>query len=189
MVFHFATITWILKYLKGCASWYVIFQSTVRAQSIQWCLLDWAPTDRRSTIGLFVFLGLISISWSSKKQETISRPSTKAKLGCIQQLLSFLQIDVGSPPILFCDILAARVLSFNPMQHQCTKHIKIDVQFVRGRVAKKKLFVQFFSSREQFADILTKGLNAPLFKIQWSNPVLDFSKQEIEGGCEEYNIV
>lgn len=174
---------------RHCASWYVILQRTVRAQSIQWCLLDWAPNDRRSTIGLFVFWGLISISWSSKKQQNVSRPSTEAKLDCIQQLLSFLHIDVGWPLILFCDILSSRVLSFNPMQHQCTKHIKIDVQFVRERVTKKKLFVQFVSSREQFADILTRGLNARLFKIQWSNPVLDFSKQEIEGGCKEYNIV
>lgn len=55
------------------------------------------------------------------------------------------------------------------------------MHFVQEKVAKKKQFVQFVSSREQFADILTKGLSVPLFKIQWSNPVLDFSKQEIEG--------
>ena len=42
---------------------------------------DWAgdPNDRRFITGLVVFLGNNSISWFSKKQQTISRSLTEAK--------------------------------------------------------------------------------------------------------------
>ena len=75
----------------------------------------------------------------------------------------FLHIKIDQPPVVFCDNLSAIALSFNPVQHQRTKHIEIDIHFVRERVAGNQLVVQFVSSKEQFADILTKGLSAPLF--------------------------
>lgn len=102
---------------------------------------DWAGNlnDRRFTTGLVVFLGNNPISWSSKKQQTVSRSSTEAKyralfsttveLDWIQQLLTFLQIKLLYTSVLFCDYLSAIALSFNLIQH--TKHIEIDVHFVR----------------------------------------------------------
>nr|XP_023913328.1 uncharacterized protein LOC112024911 [Quercus suber] len=43
--------------------------------------VDWArdPSDRKSTTGLLVFHGSNPISWSFKKQSTVSRSSTKAE--------------------------------------------------------------------------------------------------------------
>ena len=109
--------------------------------------------------------------------------STSAEIDWIKQLLEFLCVPIYQPPVLFCDNLSAIALSFNPIQHQKTKHIEIDVHFVRERVANNQLHVQFVSSSEQFADILTKGLSTSLFRTHCNNLMLGLSKQEIEGGC------
>lgn len=37
------------------------------------------PNDRKSTVGVVIYLGSYSVMWSSKKQTIISRPNTDAK--------------------------------------------------------------------------------------------------------------
>ncbi|KAM1452490.1 hypothetical protein ACFX2I_039449 [Malus domestica] len=195
MISHFTAVKRILRYLKGSLNHGISYSSgelILKAFSDA----DWAgdPNDRRSTTGLVVFLGNNPISWSSKKQQTVSRSSTEAEyralsstaaeLDWVQQLLTFLKIKLEYTPVLFCDNMSAIALSFNPVQHQRTKHIEVDVHFVRERVANKKLLVQFVSSSEQFADILTKGLSSPLFTTHCSNLMLGSSQPELEGGCK-----
>jgi len=156
---------------------------------------DWTgdPNDKKSTTGLVVFLGNNPILWSSKKQQTVSRSFTEAEyrplsftsaeLDWIKQLLAFLHISLPSVLVLFCDNLSAIALSFNLVHHQKTKHIEVDVHFVRERVSRQQLSVQFVSSQEQFADILTKGLSALLFHTHCCNLTLGSSPLELAGGC------
>ncbi|GKD51110.1 ribonuclease H-like domain-containing protein [Tanacetum coccineum] len=54
-------------------------------------------------------------------------------------------------------------LSTNPVQHQRTKHIKIDIHFVQEYVASVQVRVLHVPSRFQYADIFTKGLPTALF--------------------------
>ncbi|WCJ44109.1 DNA/RNA polymerases superfamily protein [Euphorbia peplus] len=54
-------------------------------------------------------------------------------------------------------------LSDNPIQHQRTKHIEMDIHFVREKVAKGDVRVLHIPSRHQIADIFTKGLPQVLF--------------------------
>ncbi|KAM1010062.1 hypothetical protein TB1_044704 [Malus domestica] len=190
---HYAAVKRILRYLKGTIDLGIQFRKgdlNLHAFSDA----DWAgdPNDRRSTIGLVMFLGPNPISWSSKKQNTVSRSSTEAEyralsstsaeIDWITQILHFMHIDVPCPTTLYCDNLSAIALAYNPIMHQRTKHIEVDVHFVRERVAKKLLQVQFVSSTEQFADILTKGLSAPLFQTHCYNLSIGKLPSEIEGG-------
>ena len=49
------------------------------------------------------------------------------------------------------------------MQHQRTKHVEIDLHFVRERVAAGDVRVLSVPTTLQFADIFTKGLPSTVF--------------------------
>jgi len=63
-----------------------------------------------------------------------------------------------------CDNISAIYLSDNPVQHQRTKHIEMDIHFVREKVARGQIRVLHVPSRYQIADIFTKGLPRILFE-------------------------
>jgi hypothetical protein len=54
-------------------------------------------------------------------------------------------------------------MSSNPVQHQRTKHIEIDLHFVRERVALGEIRVLQVPTSSQYADIFTKGLPTSVF--------------------------
>ena len=65
--------------------------------------------------------------------------------------------------LVYCDNVNAVYLSTNPVQHQRTKHVKIDLHFVRDRVAVGNVRVLHIPTTSQFADIFTKGLPSSTF--------------------------
>ncbi|GJU60434.1 ribonuclease H-like domain-containing protein, partial [Tanacetum coccineum] len=137
---------------------------------------DWAgcPTTRRSTFGYCVFLGNNLLSWSSKRQPTLSRSSAEAECHDVanvvvetcwlRNLLRELHTPLSSATLVYCDNVSAVYLSCNPVQHQRTKHIEIDIHFVRDLVAVGQVRVPHVPSRYQFADIFTKRLPSALFE-------------------------
>ncbi|GKG20178.1 ribonuclease H-like domain-containing protein, partial [Tanacetum coccineum] len=92
-----------------------------------------------------VFLGNNLLSWSSKRQPTLSRSSDEAEYRGVanavaetcwlRNLLRELHSSLSSATLIYCDNVSAVYLSCNPVQHQRTKHIEIDIHFVYDLVA------------------------------------------------------
>jgi hypothetical protein len=55
--------------------------------------------------------------------------------------------------------MGAKYLASNPTFHERMKHVEVDYHFVRDRVSKKLLDVQFISTEDQMADGFTKALS------------------------------
>jgi hypothetical protein len=136
---------------------------------------DWAgcPDTHRSTLGFCVFLGDSLVSWSSKPQAVVSWSSAQAEYRgvanaiakcCWQRhLLGELRVDMDKATIVYCDNVSAFYLSENPVHHGRTKHVELDVHFVREKVVVGAIRVVHIPTRQQLMAILTKGLPTALF--------------------------
>ncbi|GJR32504.1 ribonuclease H-like domain-containing protein [Tanacetum coccineum] len=124
---------------------------------------DWAgcPTTSRSTLGYYVFLGNNLLSLSSKCQPALSCSSAAAEYHGVanavaetcwlRNLLCELHTPLSSATLVYYDNVSAVYLSCNALQHQHTKHIEIDIHFVRDLVATGQVRVLHVLSRYQYA--------------------------------------
>ena len=53
----------------------------------------------------------------------------------LRNLMLELQVSLQRTTIVYCDNVSVVYLSGNPVQHQRTKHIEMDIHFVREKVA------------------------------------------------------
>lgn len=113
--------------------------------------------------------GVNPIYWDSKKQRNISRSNKEVEyrslinnvveIMWIESLLSGLHIFFPECPVIWYDNLSTVVLSTNPVCLSRTKHVELDLPFVRYRVLANKLVILHVPSHEQPTDIFTKSLS------------------------------
>lgn len=174
---HWKAVKRILRYLSGSIYMGLLLQaapSTAPFSVRVYCDSDWASDidDRRSTSGACLYLGPNLVSWNSKKQTLVARSSAEAEyrgianataeLLWVQSLLTELRVPFQTPTLL-CDNLSAVMIAHNPVLHSKTKHLEIDLHFVREKVMSKCLEIHHVPATSQLADALTKPLPASLF--------------------------
>ncbi|GKD85817.1 ribonuclease H-like domain-containing protein, partial [Tanacetum coccineum] len=78
---HFAALKRILRYVQGTLELGLQLYASATTSLVGYTDADWAgcPSTRRSTSGYYVFLGDNLLSWSAKRQHTISRSSAEAE--------------------------------------------------------------------------------------------------------------
>ncbi|XP_071729165.1 uncharacterized mitochondrial protein AtMg00810-like [Rutidosis leptorrhynchoides] len=192
---HLAALRRIMRYVQGTIDLGLQLHTSPTTSLTAYSDAEWAdyPTTRRSTSGYCVFLGDNLLSWSSKRQQTPSRSSAEAKYcgvanavaeTCwIHNLLRELHCPLFSATLVYCDNVSAVYMSGNPVQHQRTKHIEIDIHFVRDLVTKGHVRVLHVPSRYQYADIFTKGLPTALLDEFRTSLNVRAAPAPTAGGC------
>ena len=172
---HLLLVKRVLRYIRGTTGHGLTLFRRSSNKLMAYSDADWAGCldTRRSTSGYCVFLGNNLVSWSAKRQHTVSRSSAEAEYRAVanvvaetcwlRQLLQELHRPVTGATVVFCDNVSSIYMTQNPVHHQRTKHVEIDLHFVRDRVTTGEVRVLHVPSSSQFADIFTKGLPSPLF--------------------------
>ncbi|KAM7472895.1 hypothetical protein LguiA_011078 [Lonicera macranthoides] len=65
--------------------------------------------------------------------------------------------------LLYCDNKAACGIAHDPVQHDRTKHVKVDKFFIKEKLEEKVIYVPHVRSENQLADILTKAVTRKIF--------------------------
>jgi hypothetical protein len=81
----------------------------------------------------------------------------------LRQLLVELHSPLSRITLVYCDNVSAVYLSTKLIQHQCTRHVEINLHFVREHVAVRDVRVLYVLMTMQFADIFTNGLPSSVF--------------------------
>jgi hypothetical protein len=143
---HAALIKSVLRYLKGTTSLGLHLHGTTSPAITAYTDADWAgyPDTCRSTSGFAIFLRDWLVSWSSKRQTTVSRSNAEAEYRGVanavsectwlHQLLGELHCPTDKATVTYCDNTSSVYMSRNPVDHRRMKHIEINIHFVREKV-------------------------------------------------------
>ncbi|KAH9685572.1 retrovirus-related pol polyprotein from transposon RE1 [Citrus sinensis] len=167
---HWQACKSILRYLKGTMHMGLQYSHQGPLNIVCFSDADWAADrdDRKSIAGYCVYFGPNLISWCSKKQGVVSRSSTESEYRALamaasevlwlKSLLTEIGISLVFIPVIWCDNQSAAALASNPKFHSRTKHIELDVHFLREKIANQSFQVSYVPSSHNSVDILTKAL-------------------------------
>ncbi|GJR98979.1 ribonuclease H-like domain-containing protein [Tanacetum coccineum] len=155
------TLKRVLRHVYDTLDYGLQMYSSSTSSLVAYSDADWVgcPTTRRSTLGYLVFLGNNLLPWSSKRHYTLSRSSVEAEYRGVanavaetfwlRNLFPELHYPLHSATIVYWDNVSDVYLSSNVVQHKRTKHIGIDIHFVRDHVAAEHMRVLHVPSHYQ----------------------------------------
>ena len=158
---HLSVVHRIIQYLLDISNCGLFFPTGSSLQLWAYSDADWTGCrdTRKSTIGWCMFLGDSLISWKSKKQDSVSKSSTK---------LEYCAMFVACSEIIWlCGILAE--LGFtqtqptplhvgNTIYHEHTKHVEVDCHSIHETYDCRVITLPHVSTSIQLVDIFTKLL-------------------------------
>ncbi|GJZ06417.1 ribonuclease H-like domain-containing protein [Tanacetum coccineum] len=125
---YFTALKRILRYVRGTIDHGLQLHVSSTSQLTAYTYADWTgcPVTRRSTSGYCVFLGDNLLSWSAKRQVTLSRSSAEAEYrgvanvvaetAWIRNLLIERHTPLSTATLIYCDNVSDVYLSTNLVQ-------------------------------------------------------------------------
>lgn len=171
------TVKRVMRYLATTIDKKLLFSSQGNVELKCYVDADWAGDrkDRKSTSGYIFQLGNNTVAWSSRKQTTVALSSTEAEYlaashACRELLwLRCLLEDLGfannNPTIVYEDNQGCIKLVESDRCGARTKHIDVCHHLLRDLRAQGIIALQYCTTKNMLADILTKPLSKELFKF------------------------
>lgn len=164
----------VLRYINATLDLKLIYKADDQTDLCGYVDADWGGdvNDRKSTSGFVFKLFDCVISWSSRKQSTVSLSSTEAELlalsSCITEACWLKNVLhdfqwVSSPVIINVDNQAAINIGINPENNKRVKHLDIKYHFIKEKIDSNVVELKYLKSEHQIADLFTKSLARPRF--------------------------
>ena len=183
---HLRAAKRVVRYLKGTMEMGLIFgRETANRHPREpppYGLIGYAdsnfagdPEDRKSVMGYCSFLNGAVVSWSSKKQRTVSTSTTEAEyiaLGhaareavWIKRFVHEMRLEKAVENLtLHGDNEMSIALTKNAESQHRTIHIDVQHHYIRELVNEGELTVKWIPRSEMLADGMTKGLPTETFR-------------------------
>ena len=177
---HLACAKGVLRYLAGTVNSCLQFpspQSTQLANSPTCGLsdADWASDekDQKSISGYCFFFLDSLVSWSSRKQRTVSMSSTELEYYALTNtikeaisltlFLSFTKLPSPKPFPIYCDNQSTCTIANTDVISSRTKHINVRHHFICQHITDGLFTTIWIPTNDMTADILMKPLLSTLF--------------------------
>jgi hypothetical protein len=164
---HLVAAKHVMRYLKGTIDCGLSYDGDHDITLSGYTDADWAGTSCFS-------LGSAMISWQSRKQSSIALSTAEADYiaACsatceaiwFRKLLTGLFDLEMRVTLILCDNQSCIKMTENPVFHDRSKHIEIRYHYICDMVQRGALKLQYISTDEQVADVLTKPLSRIKFE-------------------------
>lgn len=161
-------LRYLNKYPKGMISY-----CNLNEKFICFTDADWGcdSCDRKSYTGFVMFMAGGAVAWESKKQSVVALSTMEAEYVAVCQgakevvFVRNLLEEMGfneftcEPTRIMCDNQGAQFMVKNPTVHKRSKHIDIRFHYIREQYTEGNIEVEYVSSENNAADVLTKTLS------------------------------
>ena len=165
---HWEAVKHLLRYLRGTSKMKLCYNADANSKLVGYSDADWASDldDRRSTSGYIFLLQGGAISWSCKRQTTVSLSTCEAEYMALSAAVQeaswwrglMSQLSEEGPIELRCDNQSTICIARNGGYTPRTKHIDIRHHFIRDALDRRIVDLSYVQTDEQVADGLTKPL-------------------------------
>ena len=177
---HWMAAKHVLRYLSGTRDYGLTYRAnkSVTGDNLFVGYLDTSyanNADQTSVSGYVFLMNGAAISWGSKKQNDVALSSTESKYIALAEaareaiwlcnLLHGLKCMQPQPTKLYRDNSGSLAIANNPQYHKKTKHFDTRNHYIRQRVEKGQIELEFCPTANMMADILTKALPKPKHHI------------------------